>query len=241
MHLFKYFFICIDVFSFSPDFSDLNAGNPMRNNTLAFTLAENHFGIQKLLKPSEMAKPDRLALFTYLSNFYAVFKELELPDKKPPEPSLTKTPPTKPPRRSSQGRSSHYQKIIMTPPSAERSWSTQTTTSLTRRAWSSKKMTKKERKREKEAKKEKSKDSLEETPLVTKSSIKNLDSKLTTVEQSSKQERKKENESPAKKRTSSSAKTASPPLPTSPPAEKQPQGATGTSITPGARRPKVSI
>ena len=136
----------------------------------AFTTAENHYGIHKLLKPSEMDKPDRLALFTYLSNFYAVFKELDLPEEAPAT-SIKKTPPSKPPRRSSQGRSPHYQKILMTPPSTERSWTTRTST--TRRNFRS---IKRDKRKEKEAKKEASVTTTETAPIpeLQKSNIKKL-------------------------------------------------------------------
>ena len=143
----------------------------MENNSTAFTIAENHYGIQKLLKPSEMDKPDRLALFTYLSNFYAVFKELELPEKPVVVTPPKKTPPSKPPRRNSQLRSPHYQKILMTPPSTERSWNTRASTS--RRVFRS---SKKEKKKEKETNKETKKDIVrtESVPQVAKPSIKKL-------------------------------------------------------------------
>lgn len=191
------------MYTFSPEYYSLTSSDPMTNNATAFLLAESHFGIQKLLKSSEMDKPDRLALFTYLSNFYAVFKELDPPEKTPA--ASIKTPPSKPPRRHSQGRSPHYRKILMTPPSAERSWTTRTST--TRKHFRSTKKDKKKEK-EKEGKKEDVKLVAEETvPLVTKSNIKKLSpasSSASSVESSKKQS----TQAPAKPRSSSSSSLA---------------------------------
>lgn len=47
----------------------------MENNELAFSVAEKHLGISSLIKPTEMEKPDRLALVTYLSLFYELFQD----------------------------------------------------------------------------------------------------------------------------------------------------------------------
>lgn len=49
----------------------------MENNQLAFSLAEKHLAISSLIKPTEMTKPDKLAMFTYLSLFYELFEDAE--------------------------------------------------------------------------------------------------------------------------------------------------------------------
>ena len=49
----------------------------MENNQLAFSVAEEHLGINPLLKPEEMNKPDKLALLSYLSLFYELFLDTE--------------------------------------------------------------------------------------------------------------------------------------------------------------------
>ena len=48
------------------------AKNFISNNELAFSLAEEHFGISRLLKPKEMKKPDKLTLLSYLSLLRAI-------------------------------------------------------------------------------------------------------------------------------------------------------------------------
>ena len=53
----------------------------MTNNRLAFSLADEYYSVPQLLKASEMYQPDHLALFTYLSNFFEVFQNLQLPEK----------------------------------------------------------------------------------------------------------------------------------------------------------------
>ena len=99
----------------------------MDNCQLAFSVAENHFGFQKILKPSEMLSPDTLALFTYLSLFYEFFQNKE-PAAAPVAPAAATVSPTKgkSPRKSKE--SSKYRRLLMaSPPSAvERSWNTRT-------------------------------------------------------------------------------------------------------------------
>ena len=51
----------------------LSLNDSVGNNRLAFSVAEEHLGIASLIKPTEMEKPDRLALVTYLSLFYELF------------------------------------------------------------------------------------------------------------------------------------------------------------------------
>lgn len=49
----------------------------MENNELAFSIAEEHFGINPLLKAKEMKKPDKLTLLSYLSLFYELFLDAD--------------------------------------------------------------------------------------------------------------------------------------------------------------------
>ena len=71
---------------YSPNFSELNPENSVENNQLAFSLAEKHLAISSLIKPTEMKKPDKLALFTYLSLFYELFEDAEPVEQTPPTP-----------------------------------------------------------------------------------------------------------------------------------------------------------
>ena len=61
----------------SPNFKQLSPLNSISNNQLAFSVAEEHLGINPLLKAEEMARPDRLALLSYLSLFYELFLDAE--------------------------------------------------------------------------------------------------------------------------------------------------------------------
>ncbi len=86
-------------------FSKLSPKESIENNQLAFSVAEEHLGVHKLLKPEEMARPDKLALFTYLSLFYELFVNAEpaedvLMDTTPPPESVT------PPRIDTNSRES---------------------------------------------------------------------------------------------------------------------------------------
>ena len=84
--------------TYSPNFDELSPSNAVENNQLAFSIAEEQFGITSLLKPTEMENPDKLGLFTYLSLFYEFF--------------------------TVQGRKSGMKFLATSPPSAERSWTT---------------------------------------------------------------------------------------------------------------------
>ena len=70
-----------------PDFAKLSPSKAMENNQLAFSIAEEHLGINSLIKPSEMDKPDKLGLFTYLSLFYELFVGREPAAVLPEKPS----------------------------------------------------------------------------------------------------------------------------------------------------------
>ena len=74
----------------SPDFKKLSHSNHLSNNELAFSIAEEHLGISRLLKPKEMKKPDKLTLLSYLSLFYEMFLDSEpAPHASDEEPTLT--------------------------------------------------------------------------------------------------------------------------------------------------------
>ena len=141
-----------------PKYSKLSSGDPLANNRLAFSLLYKHYNIQQLVKPSEMARPDRLALFTYLSTVYEAFQNVDLPEKK--EDSVVETQPSSaaspvvtvtaaatPPvnrkmtRRLSKKKSNNALKAS-TP---TESWNTQT--SSLRRSLSPRKQSKKEKKK----------------------------------------------------------------------------------------------
>lgn len=146
----------------------------MANNKLAFSLADAHYGIPQLLKASEMDRPDRLALFTYLSNFYEVFQNLELPEQ-PKEVS-----PERPPKPFTKRRST--KKLLQTSPSTE-SWNTHT--SSLRRNLSPRK-SKKEKKKDNEQTKEAITKKQENKPneqLPIKSATPNSKSGATAVHQ----------------------------------------------------------
>ena len=79
---------CFSVYS--PNFHQLNPEDSIGNNQLAFSLAEKHLAISSLIKPTEMKKPDKLALFTYLSLFYELFEDEEPVELDPPVPVETR-------------------------------------------------------------------------------------------------------------------------------------------------------
>jgi hypothetical protein len=58
----------------------------LKNSGKAMSLAEKHLGIARMLKPAEMAHPDRLALLAYLTQFYEVLQDKE-PVGTPPPPT----------------------------------------------------------------------------------------------------------------------------------------------------------
>lgn len=51
----------------------------MQNLSLAFSLAEEHFGIPQLLDPRDLvdSKPDELSVMTYISEFFHVYMNIE--------------------------------------------------------------------------------------------------------------------------------------------------------------------
>ena len=82
-------------FSLSPNFHELSPKNPVENNKLAFSIAAEQLGITNLIKPTEMKKPDKLALFTYLSLFYELFLNQEpVLLSEPEEMVISETPST---------------------------------------------------------------------------------------------------------------------------------------------------
>jgi hypothetical protein len=51
----------------------------VQNLSLAFSLAEEHFGIPQLLDPRDLvdSKPDELSVMTYISEFFHVYMNIE--------------------------------------------------------------------------------------------------------------------------------------------------------------------
>ena len=107
--------------TYSPNFEELSPSNAVENNQLAFSIAEEQFGITSLLKPTEMENPDKLGLFTYLSLFYEF-----LFNKEPAVISGTsnKAKKSTPVKTTLQRRKSRMKFLATSPPSAERSWNT---------------------------------------------------------------------------------------------------------------------
>ncbi|MEE6498845.1 hypothetical protein FKM82_003241 [Ascaphus truei] len=72
--------LCAIIHHFRPDlldFSSLNEEDAVRNNQLAFDIAERQFGISPITTGKEMAstgEPDKLGMVLYLSKFYELFR-----------------------------------------------------------------------------------------------------------------------------------------------------------------------
>ena len=81
---------CALINRFRPDLIDYYSLHPddiYENNNLAFSVAEERFGILRLLDPEDMVtmdKPDRYSVATYLANVYDYFKDKPMYD--PPDP-----------------------------------------------------------------------------------------------------------------------------------------------------------
>ncbi|XP_075694265.1 F-actin-monooxygenase MICAL2 isoform X5 [Rhinoderma darwinii] len=72
--------LCAIIHHFRPeliDFYSLNVDDAVRNNQLAFDIAEKEFGISPITTGKEMAskeEPDKLSMVLYLSKFYELFR-----------------------------------------------------------------------------------------------------------------------------------------------------------------------
>ncbi|XP_044125488.1 F-actin-monooxygenase MICAL2 isoform X11 [Bufo gargarizans] len=72
--------LCAIIHHFRPDlidFHSLNEDDAVRNNQLAFDIAEKEFGISPITTGREMAsteEPDKLSMVLYLSKFYELFR-----------------------------------------------------------------------------------------------------------------------------------------------------------------------
>lgn len=72
--------LCAIIHHFRPeliDFDSLNEEDAIRNNQLAFDIAEKEFGIPPITTGKEMAstgEPDKLSMVMYLSKFYELFR-----------------------------------------------------------------------------------------------------------------------------------------------------------------------
>nr|DBA17615.1 TPA: hypothetical protein GDO54_003035 [Pyxicephalus adspersus] len=72
--------LCALIHHFRPDlldFDSLNEDDAVRNNQLAFDIAEKEFGISPMTSAKEMAsneEPDKLSMVLYLSKFYELFR-----------------------------------------------------------------------------------------------------------------------------------------------------------------------
>ncbi|KAJ1177462.1 hypothetical protein NDU88_002717 [Pleurodeles waltl] len=72
--------LCAIIHRFRPDlidFDSLNEEDAIRNNQLAFDIAEKEFGIPPITTGKEMAsasEPDKLSMVMYLSKFYELFR-----------------------------------------------------------------------------------------------------------------------------------------------------------------------
>ncbi|KAM3919648.1 F-actin-monooxygenase MICAL2 isoform 1-T2 [Leptodactylus fuscus] len=72
--------LCAIIHRFRPeliDFYSLNEDDAVRNNQLAFDIAEKEFGISPITTGKEMAsteEPDKLSMVLYLSKFYELFR-----------------------------------------------------------------------------------------------------------------------------------------------------------------------
>lgn len=69
---------------FRPDlvgaYDDLRSKNAAHNVSMAFDIAEKHFGIAKLLDPEDIVdeiRPDEKSVFTYVSQYYNKFRMME--------------------------------------------------------------------------------------------------------------------------------------------------------------------
>ncbi|XP_032238825.2 MICAL-like protein 1 [Nematostella vectensis] len=73
--------VCALLHRFRPeliDFESLSKDNALENNELAFRVAEQHFGVPRLLDPCDVVNtkdPDEISIMTYVSSLYRCLKD----------------------------------------------------------------------------------------------------------------------------------------------------------------------
>lgn len=85
---------CAIIHHFRPeliDYDSLKSDQMLKNNELAFTIAEEKLGIPSLLDPEDMVDsevPDKFSVATYLAQFYHMFKNDDDSRTSSPKPRL---------------------------------------------------------------------------------------------------------------------------------------------------------
>ncbi|GFN80911.1 [F-actin]-methionine sulfoxide oxidase mical3 [Plakobranchus ocellatus] len=110
--------LCALIHSFRPELINntlLLESDVVENNKMAFQVAEKELGIPPVMSPEDMAKheiPDKLAMVSYLSQFYELFKHELLPSSMPL--------PVKAKRKSTSGKETSSVKQPKSPHSPNR-------------------------------------------------------------------------------------------------------------------------
>jgi len=111
---------CALIHHFRPklvDFYKLRCEDILHNNTLAFSVAEEHLGIPSLLDPQDMVDsqvPDKFSIITYVSQFYHLLKEEDISCV---SPSLARALPRQVPQSSDTDPTDSSSGEISPPPS----------------------------------------------------------------------------------------------------------------------------